>query len=67
MNKELLKRIQSFLWRGGMMVLAFAFAWVASNVGLLELDVTTTTIIGLVFGEISKAIKNWNDANLSLP
>lgn len=40
------------------MALAFVLAWIAENIKLLQLDNTTTTIIGLAFGEISKAINN---------
>lgn len=56
MNEQLVKRLKSFAWRGGMMTLAFALAWVSQNVGLLELDPTLTVIIGLVAGEVSKAL-----------
>jgi len=58
MSEQFKKRLKSFAWRGGMMALAFILAWVAENIKLLQLDNTTTTIIGLAFGEISKAINN---------
>ena len=53
-QQYLIKRIKSFLWRGAMVGLAFMFAWLAENVGLLEVDATITTILGLVLGEVSK-------------
>lgn len=52
------KRAKSFLWRGGMMTLAFALGWTAENIGFLELDPSITVIIGLVLGEVSKALNS---------
>ena len=52
------KRIKSLAWRVGMMMLAGGLAYLSENVGLLELSTEVTVILGLVFGEISKAIHN---------
>jgi hypothetical protein len=52
------KRIKSFGWRTAMMVLAAAIAAVTENLGILELHPTATIMIGLVLGEISKALNN---------
>lgn len=51
-----MKRFKSFLWRGGMMTVAFIFAYIAENLSALELSPELTMILGLVFGEISKAL-----------
>ena len=57
-DSALLKRIKSFAWRGAMMTLAFALGWAAENIGSLELDPTLTVVIGLILGEISKALNS---------
>lgn len=53
-DSQLKKRVMSFIWRGGMMALATFIAYLADNVGLLELSPSLTVIVGLIFGEISK-------------
>lgn len=50
------KRMESFLWRAAMMTAAFFCAYVAENIGALELDPSVTTVIGLLLGEVSKAL-----------
>jgi hypothetical protein len=55
-DSALVKRLKSFAWRGSMMTLAFALGWAAEHIGLLELDPTVTMILGLVLGEVSKAL-----------
>ena len=52
----LINRTKSLAWRIGMMSLAFIIAFVADNIGLFDLNVEVTSIIGLVLGEISKVI-----------
>ena len=52
----LINRTKSLAWRIGMMSLAFVIAFLADNIGLFDLNVEATSIIGLVLGEISKAI-----------
>lgn len=54
----LVKRLKSFAWRGGMMTLAFVLGWTAENIGVLELDPSLTVIVGLVLGEVSKALNS---------
>ena len=51
-------RVKSFLWRSGMMIVAFTCTALAENLGILELSTTSTTVIGLILGEVSKAINN---------
>mgnify|MGYP001602612165 CR=1 FL=1 len=54
MNYLVNNRTKSFIWRTGMMVLAFACVAIVENLGILELDPTVTTVIGLILGEVSK-------------
>lgn len=49
-------RVKSFCWRTGMMVLAFALNTATTNLGILELDPTIVTVLGLFLGEVSKFI-----------
>lgn len=51
---DLTKRLKSFLWRLGMATLAFIVSWILSNLELLELGTTTTMVLGLLLGEVSK-------------
>lgn len=51
-------RVKSFLWRSGMMILAYICATVAGNLGMLDLSATSVTVIGLILGEVSKAINS---------
>ena len=51
-----MKRVKSFAWRLGMAIVAFTFAWVSENIGLLELSPAMTGILALVLGEVSKAL-----------
>lgn len=55
-DSQLVKRLKSLAWRAGMMGLATVLAFLAQNVGLLELNPTVTVVLGLIFGEISKAL-----------
>lgn len=57
-DSTLIKRIKSLAWRAGMMGLAAIVAYVADNLGVLELNPVVTTIAGLVFGEISKFLNS---------
>lgn len=54
MNVQFQKRLESFLWRTGMMVLAVGATYAMSEIKLLSLDPTLTVILGLILGEISK-------------
>jgi hypothetical protein len=58
MNAQLSKRLQSFAWRLGMVLLAAAIDYTATNLGIFELDDTTTVVLGLVLGEVSKFLNN---------
>jgi len=55
------KRVQSFLWRTAMMIIALIVGQITSNLPLLTPYVSPATIIvlGLILGEISKAIANY--------
>ena len=52
------KRVKSFLWRTGMMVLAVVIGQVTEVLPLLAVytNETTVTILGLALGEVSKAL-----------
>ena len=60
--KEILisNRFKSLYWRAGMMALSILVSGVLSNIDMLEnvFSPLVVMIIGLVFGEISKAINN---------
>lgn len=58
MNKTFVKRLKSFGWRTGMMVLSFGIAFLLDNISLLELDPVVVTIVGLVLGEVSKFLNS---------
>lgn len=57
-KSALRKRVESFLWRIGMMTAAFIVTAVADNIGMLEFSPVVTTVLGLVLGEISKALNS---------
>lgn len=58
-NKSVfIKRLQSFLWRTGMMVVSLGLGFLAENLGLLELNPTVVGLLGLVLGEVSKWVNN---------
>lgn len=54
------KRVKSFLWRTLMMVVAVILSQVMDNIDLLApyVNATTITVLGLVLGELSKAVNN---------
>ncbi len=56
-NEIILNRFKSFSWRFVAYIVAIALAWLADNIGLLELNPFVTTIIGLALGELTKY---WN-------
>jgi hypothetical protein len=51
-------RLKSFAWRLGMMTIAFVCAYVAENIGALELSPQVTVVVGLVLGEVSKYLNS---------
>lgn len=59
-----LKRIKSFLWRGAAYLFVAFLAWAASpeNLDILQLSPTTTAIIALILGEITKYYNSRNSA-----
>jgi len=57
-DSQFVKRLKSFLWRTGMMVLAVTIDIVASNLGMLELNPEVTVLLGLALGEVSKYLNS---------
>lgn len=51
-------RFKSFYWRSGMMVVAGFVTLVANSLGEFGLSGQTAVFLGLVLGEVSKAINN---------
>ena len=45
------KRVESFLWRALVGIVAAGVTWLLSNLGNLSLSPTVTAILGLVLGE----------------
>ena len=58
MSEQFYTRLTSFLWRFASYIIAIGLAWLANNIGLLELNPFYTTLLGLIFGELSKAWSN---------
>lgn len=56
-DPQLVKRIKSFLWRLASYLAVSALAFIAENAGLLELSPFVTTVIALVCGELTKALR----------
>lgn len=59
MKDQAYKRFASFIWRASMMGLAAAIAFSLENLDTLELAPGYVVILGLILGEISKAIHNY--------
>lgn len=53
------KRVKSFLWRTGMMALAGFLAIGAEVIGDIGLSGGWVVLLGLMLGEVSKAIANF--------
>lgn len=54
-NKEIfIKRLKSFGWRLGGMLVGAGLSFAAENIGLLHLDPQYIALIGLVIGELTK-------------
>ena len=51
-------RFKSFYWRISMMLLAVLLSSISENIGMLELSPQATVVLGLIFGEWSKALNN---------
>lgn len=58
MKSQLRKRLESFAWRASMMMLAVFLDYLIAHIGLIEINPEYTVIIGLMLGELSKAIKS---------
>jgi hypothetical protein len=58
MNEQLEKRLKSFAWRLGMMLLAVTLDFTAKNLGDFEISDEITVILGLVLGEVSKLLNS---------
>jgi len=54
MNEQLKNRLKSFGWRLGMMVAAVIVDQLLVELSLFDLGTSTTVILGLVLGEVSK-------------
>jgi len=54
------KRVKSFLWRTGMMCLAVIISAITEQIPFMAelLGTTTTVLLGLFLGEMSKMINN---------
>lgn len=57
-------RVKSFYWRTGMMVLAVIIQQAISLISTLQLGSTTTVLLGLILGEISKYINQSLSTNV---
>jgi len=57
-KQEFLKKIKSFLWRTGMMVLSAAVLYLIENLGDFNLPQWIVVPLGLILGEISKQIND---------
>lgn len=51
-------RFKSFFWRGFAMLMAGGITYLGANLDLFNLAPQTTVIIGLILGEITKALNN---------
>ena len=58
MDEQYAKRIFSFAWRLGMMILAISLDFTAREIGVFELPAEVTVVLGLILGEISKLVAN---------
>jgi len=54
-NKQILKkRLKSLSWRAGMMIMAVIVDFLMVNIGLFDLPIALTGVLGLILGECSK-------------
>lgn len=59
MNKEnLMKRGKSFMWRGGMMIIALGMDFAAQSLADFNLSPQVIVVLGLILGEISKQLNS---------
>jgi len=58
MNKQLVKRLKSLLWRAGAVGLIAGLSAIAEGLGAVGLPIWTVGVLGLVLGEITKFLNN---------
>lgn len=60
MNQEIKNRLKSLAWRVGMVALAVLLDGIAKmcSDGTIQIPTTYVVLVGLILGEISKAINN---------
>lgn len=51
-------RLKSFLWRAGAIGLVAIIGYAQQEITNLQLNETTVVVIGLILGEITKALNN---------
>ena len=56
MDTQRMKRVKSFTWRLGALLVVTALAYVSDNVGMLELSPMATAVIALLASEGTKYI-----------
>ena len=54
MNEQLKKRVQSFAWRLGMVLLVAGIDFMGENIGMFDMSPQVVTFVGLMAGEVSK-------------
>ena len=59
MTYEYVNRLKSFGWRFGIYLITAGLAWLADNLGLLELNPSLTVFLAFVLGEVSKWWANY--------
>lgn len=55
-------RFKSFYWRTGIMAVTGFVSLLAANVGMFQFSVPVTTVVGLILGEVVKALNNYNQS-----
>jgi hypothetical protein len=58
MNKDLIKRLKSLGWRLLAMLVAVTINFMLENLTELQLSESTTVVLGLILGEVSKQLNN---------
>lgn len=58
-NVLLSPRFKSFYWRLVMMIVATVISFILANLDVFQLSVGMTATLGLILGEISKALNNY--------
>jgi hypothetical protein len=58
-NKDIfVKRLKSFIWRLGAVVLVAVLSFTAESLGLFGLSTQTEVVLGLILGEVTKYINS---------